>query len=529
MEYSMQNCVMEWSFHSGKGYQDPFNEVEVSVAFTEPDGKEKVVPSFWSGGNSWRVRYASSLVGRHRYRTICSDTSNSGLHGKEGEFEVTPYHGDNPLFMHGRLKKSNRHLEHVDGTPFFWLGDTWWMGFCKRPSWPGDFQALTADRVSKGFTVIQIVAGLYPDMPSFDERGVNEAGYPWEKDFQRINPDYFDMADLRIEWLVRSGLVPCIVGCWGYFIELMGLERMKKHWRYLVARYGAYPVSWCLAGEATMPYYLSENREKDANNQKRDWTEVTAYVREINVFANPITIHPSQYGREQVENPELLDFEMLQTGHGSHLSFPNTIESLRLSLAKEPKMPVLVSEVCYEGILEASRDDIQRLLFWGCLLSGAMGHTYGANGIWQVNTRERPFGPSPHGSSWGDTPWEEAYQLPGSKHLGIAKKLLASYPWWQFEPHPEWVQTTPANKDKYFLPYVAGIPGKLRIVYFSLVLLPLDKVISLEPEITYHAFLFNPSDGTKHDLGRVVPDKEGNWQLPKLPILRDWALVMEAQ
>ena len=81
-----------------------------------------------------------------------------------------------------------------ENDPFFWLGDTWWMGLTKRLRWPEDFEALTNDRVQKGFTVVQIVAGLYPDMPSFDERGFNEAGSAWDKDFSRINP-----------WLEKAG------------------------------------------------------------------------------------------------------------------------------------------------------------------------------------------------------------------------------------------------------------------------------------------------------------------------------------
>ena len=28
------------------------------------------------------------------------------------------------------------------------------------------------------------------------------------------------------------------------------MAALKKHWRYLIARYGAYPVIWCAAGEA---------------------------------------------------------------------------------------------------------------------------------------------------------------------------------------------------------------------------------------------------------------------------------------
>ena len=185
-----QNCLIELSFSSSVVYGDPFNEVDFKAVFVDPDGTEKRVPGFWSGGNTWKIRYSSSKIGMHRYWTHCSDAMNSGLHLNEGEILVQPYQGDNRLFLHGALKKSSnsRFLEHEDGTPFFWLGDTWWMGFTSRLSWPEDFQLLTADRVRKGFTVIQIVAGLYPDMDPFDERGANEAGFPWDKEYRSVNP-----------------------------------------------------------------------------------------------------------------------------------------------------------------------------------------------------------------------------------------------------------------------------------------------------------------------------------------------------
>jgi len=40
-----QNYIAEWSFSSRKRYIDPFNDVEVSAIFTDPDGEEKVVPA----------------------------------------------------------------------------------------------------------------------------------------------------------------------------------------------------------------------------------------------------------------------------------------------------------------------------------------------------------------------------------------------------------------------------------------------------------------------------------------------------
>ncbi|MCZ0939753.1 MAG: DUF5060 domain-containing protein, partial [Caldilineaceae bacterium] len=253
----LQNHVVEWTHSTSKLYGDPFNEVTLDVMITDPDGYELTVPAFWRGEHSWSVRYASGKIGPHHYITRCSDTANDDLHGQEGRIDVTPYDGDNPLMRHGplRVAEGGRHLEHIDGTPFFWLGDTWWMGLVKRLPWPEGFKRLGADRVKKGFSVIQLVAGLYPDMPPFDPRGANEAGFPWDEEFNRINPAFFDMADLRIEWLVQNGLLPSIVGCWGYYMDFAGEEKLKQHWRYLVARYGAYPVVWDAAGEALMPHY----------------------------------------------------------------------------------------------------------------------------------------------------------------------------------------------------------------------------------------------------------------------------------
>jgi hypothetical protein len=472
------------------------------------------------------VRYAPTETGRYKYRTVSNDTSNTDLHGRTGTLDVQPYSGDNLLYRHGflRVSKDERHFEHADGTPFFWLGDTWWMALSKRLRWPDDFQTLTADRKRKGFTVVQIVAGLYPDMPAFDSRGANEAGFPWEREYARINPGYFDMADVRIQYLVDQGITPCIVGCWGYFLPLMGVKKMKQHWRYLVARWGAYPAIWCLAGEATMPFYLSKTPKEDKEAQKHGWTEVARYVRALGM-RHPITLHPSRSARDCVDDPFVMDFDMLQTGHDDRKSAPNTITTLNSSLQASPRMPVLVGEVCYEGIQEASREEVQRYMFWSCMLSGAAGHTYGANGIWQVNAPDKPYGLSPHGHSWGGPPWNLAAQLPGSGQLGVGKALLSRFSWWRLRPRPELVQPhwTPEN---YWLPFAAEIPGEAVIVYSPTAWKAL-RLSGLEAG-TYSAYLMNPSDGTEVLISdNATPDTSGSWAGPEFPILRDWVLVLK--
>jgi hypothetical protein len=524
--FGAAGCATEWTFRSGKSYRDPFNEIDLDVIFTGPDGAAHKMPAFWAGESLWRVRYAPPTPGRYTWKAVCSDAANPDLHNVTGTLEAAAYEGRNPLYLHGpiRVAADGRHFEHADGTPFFWLGDTWWMGLCKRMHWPEDFQTLAADRLAKSFTVVQIIAGLYPDMPPFDPRGANEAGFPWETNFARIRPEYFDAADVRIQYLADRGLTPCIVACWGYFLPLMGVKKVQQHWRYLVARWGAYPVVWCLAGEGAMPYYLSKNKEQDTAVQKRGWTEVARYLRAIDPARHPITIHPSQTARDSVEDASVLDFDMLQTGHSDRASIPNTVNRVTQSLTRSPRMPVLIGEVCYEGILEASREEVQRFMFWTSILNGAAGHTYGANGIWQVNRAGQPYGLSPHGHSWGDTPWDVAAALPGSRQLGIAKRLLERYQWRRLEPRPESVEPH-WSTENYVLPYAAAIPGEAHFVF-----LPSTRSTAKLKNLgagTFRAFFFNPSDGSEHAIGAVTADAAGDWQAPEVPIFRDWVLVLD--
>ena len=327
MEQVAQNRVIELNFESAIANKSP-DDVQFDVIVTYPDGKKAQVPGYWAGDNNWCVRLSSAIIGVHSYSTKCSNDSDLGLHDQTGQFEVCSASESNLLYLHGHLQVSDnrKYLEHADKTPFFWLGDTWWMGFTDRLHWPDEFQLLTEDRVQKGFTLVQIVAGLYPDMAPFDPRGKNEGGYPWQdQKFEHINPEYFDFVDRRVQYLVGSGLALCLVGSWGYFLDVMGIEALKKHWRYLVARYGAYPVVWCIAGKATMRFYLDKRNPKVSEKQDfarrtAAWSEVTATVRALDAFHNPITIHPTKYAHTQLDRPELLDVDMLQTGHANPAS-----------------------------------------------------------------------------------------------------------------------------------------------------------------------------------------------------------------
>ena len=476
------NVPVEISFTAQRPHADPFNEIALDVTFTDAAGMARKVPAFWAGGDRWKVRYSSPLTGAHRWKSACNDAQDAGLHGLAGVVEVAPYAGENPLFQHGpvRVAEDRRHFEHADGTPFFWLGDTWWMGLCHRLHFPDEFARLAADRKAKGFNVVQIVAGLYPDMHPFDPRGANEAGFPWEKDYARIRPEYFDAADARLRHLVEQGITPCIVGAWGYFLPWMGVEKMDAHWRYLIARYSAWPVVWCAGGEANLPWYQAKNFPSDDRTQVHGWTDVLRYIRATDPFQRPLTIHPTGIGRLSARNATddaaLLDFDFLQTPHGQREAVGPTVRTMRESYPDKPVMPVINGEAAYEKLGDSLPTEWTRAMFWLCLMNGAAGHTYGANGIWQLNRPGQPHGPSPTAGSpptgYGVITWEDAMNLPGSTQMGHGKRFFESLPWTQLVPMPDsvaWSDSANAETPGDWIWHAEGDPktdAPLEVRYF---------------------------------------------------------------
>jgi hypothetical protein len=505
------NRVQEVSLVSAKSYGNSFLEIELDAVVTRPDGKQLRVPAFWAGGNNWKFRYASEQTGIHNWRTECKDTANAGLHGVTGKFEVISGTSDNPLYKHGAICVSadKRHFEHADGTPFLWLGDTWWKCLCKRMTWEG-FQELTADRKAKGFNAVQIVCGPYPDENMMESRWENEGGKPYEKiDFSVMNPKYFEFADRRIKHLVDAGIVPVIVGGWGRpqgggksTLAQVGLEGFKRHWRNLIARYGAYPAVWVVGGEATDGY--------------GPWSELAKYLKETDPYHHPLTYHAPAHPRQAIKDNAVFDFDMVGIGHEGYQTAAQSLDLMKSCQSQQPAKPALCGEACYEGHMQTNFQDLQRHLFWSFMLSGAAGHTYGAAGIWQASVEGDP-GIDPV-YDW--TTWKEGMAYPGSTQLGIGKKLLEQYPWSRFEVHPEW-----AEEDCF----ASGIPGKVRFIYQpkrGIYQWNGTIVKGLEPDVHYSAFYFDPATGRRFDQG-IINAPSGEFQSKGLPSPQDWVLVLE--
>jgi hypothetical protein len=531
-----QNDVAECRMRSSIAYADPFREVTLDALVTLGGGREMRVPGFWAGRHEWRFRFSSPTTGRFLFRTVCSDANNAGLHERRGVIEVRPYRGGNPLRQHGPVQRSanGRYFAHADGTPFFWLADSWWHAMSSRLTQEG-FKTLVADRLAKGFTVIQFAVANPCDIAPFDDRGGNAAGHAWTKDFGTINPAYWALTDQRIEYLVEQGLLPSIVGTWGYYLRFMGEEKMTRHWRYVMARYGAYPVAWILCGESRLPWYPLIGRGDDGYQQTLRWTEVGREVAGENVFGRLVGIHPGpplwfhDAPYEALSDYSFIDVYYGMGGHGGgeeYAQLARCLKTMAAWRAKNPGKLSLIGELCWEGMYGGNCGPfMQRVQFWGAVLNGASGHCYGADSLWQMNSRRRPFGESASGFTWGNWPWEEAMHWPGSAHVGVGKHILEQFEWWRFEPHPEWLLATEEKDGRGLIAAAAGIPGEVRVFYFAKK--TKQKLLQLESGRQYHGTFISPLDGREYPAGPPLEaDAEGSCAVPRGPINQDWVLVL---
>ncbi|GGD60374.1 apiosidase-like domain-containing protein [Paenibacillus nasutitermitis] len=175
--------------HSSKSYSNPYIDVEINATFIGPGGISMTLPGFWDGGDTWKFRFAPTVTGNWSYATTASDPTDTGLHGQTGTVVSQPYTGSLEIYKHGFVKadSSNRFLTYNDGTPFYWLADTHWMGLSYRekwgasndPRWSSQYKGMVDQRVKQGYSVYQMNFFAF-EQGDVDKSGTyNEGGHVW--------------------------------------------------------------------------------------------------------------------------------------------------------------------------------------------------------------------------------------------------------------------------------------------------------------------------------------------------------------
>jgi hypothetical protein len=121
---------------------------------------------------------------------------------------------ENPFAQHGKLRiaKSGTHLEHADGTPFFFLADTAWTG--PALSTDEDWKLYLADRKKKGFTAIQFNAICPWRTAATDLEG--RTAYDIKDGKLAPNREYFQRLDARLKAINDAGLLAAPVLVWAH-------------------------------------------------------------------------------------------------------------------------------------------------------------------------------------------------------------------------------------------------------------------------------------------------------------------------
>jgi len=499
--------VISFSFTTARTYANPYSDIPavagndlLRVTFTglsgDAQGKTYILTGFWNGGREWRVNFTAPFTGKWSYMTTSSDR---GLNGKKGSFDVIPWTEDeknaNPTrrgFV--RVKKDGlfpgHFFEYSDGKPFLWVADTWWNWTDKR-IYLETFKGLVDDRSEKGFNIGQLF------VPG---NGWGRISSLHDPTYSILNTEHAAKVEEMIRYANAKGITVWIHGWWSRedLPNSIGAEKMQRWWRYLVHRFGAYNVIWVLGGEYNM--YNNAGFPLDF------WKNLGRLVKEEDPYNRITGVHNTppfwqggaeapQWGTGSVLHAESwLDYNQSQTGHGRYAN-----EMIPLVIAEEyarkPAKPIVITEPWYEFIEgDPSGLDV-RFAAWSALMSGAAGHTYGGGHVWLASVPEAPGG----GGTW---PYEKGFERTTYDYEGaVSMKHLASFfkdiEWWNLSPRPDIVKEYPQ-------PLCLANPGNEYILYLrygGMVKLSMD---AQSASHTYICKWFEPGTGRYHNERRVT-------------------------
>jgi len=516
--------VHEISFAAQGEYADPFSEVELDVTFTGPGDITMVMPAFWDGGGTWKVRFAPTEPGNWSYITSCSNTSDAGLHDQSGLFTCVAYTGELEIYRRGFLKTEPgvRYLMYADGTPFFYLGDTHWS----MPSEPFDdmFTTIVDTRVEQGFTVYQseplgagynLADGLTQDglagFADLDRR----FGYIADAGLAHANAQLFFAADLFY------GMHD------GYYTEEY-IQRLSRYW---VARYGAYPVLWTTAQEADDDFYYKADgsgQQPHYDAAHNPWKIVAETVGACDPYRHPLSAHQENTGSTRAGNSE---FHKL----AAHSWFASQWSP---PLKKAPDFAVPEDywdnsggkpAVNYEGRYENlwTRNFGARAQGWISFLNGMYGYGYGAIDIWLYQSTYDVDTTSNDGI---DTitpedkavPWTESLYFDTPGQLGHMRRFFEGMEWWKLTPR--------FGSRRWFLPAggaaycVASDEKNAYVTYFYQKTRATGTLLRLGSG-AYQAEWFNPRNGETVPIGAARPFL-GMYRIPRKPDKSDWVFTL---
>jgi hypothetical protein len=429
----------------------------------------------------------------------------------------------------GKLKVSDNHrfLQHENGAPFFWLGETAWL----LPSRLNQDEAgyFIGETAKNGFNVIQI--SVLHSIPATNAYG--HSALPHGYDFTNIDKEgeynYWKHIDFMVERAQRSGIYIGIVCVWGGNVKAgkMSVDEAQKYGSFLAERYKKYPnIIWIIGGDVR------------GDVKPEVWRAMASAIRAKDP-GHLMTYHP--LGRTMsatwFNDDPWLDFNMFQSGHrrygqrfgdGDYPIEENTEEDnwrfVERSLAIAPMKPVLDGEPSYEDIPQGlhntaerywQAEDVRRYAYWS-VFAGACGHTYGHNSTMQMY---RPGYSPAYGAK---KPWWDAVHDPGCQEMKYLKKLMLAFPY--FDRMPAQSVISANNGTQY--ERVIATRGKDYILAYNYT----NRLIEIDmTQITgakKKAWWYSPLDGKTEYIGEFNNGKQTFIHDSGHRAGNDWVLIL---
>lgn len=328
-----------------------------------------------------------------------------------------------------QIARTQRHLITSDGAPFFWLGDTAWELFHRLDK--QEVVQYLDDRAGKGFTVIQAV--ILAELEGLTVPNAQGDLPLHDLDPTQPNEAYFAFVDFVLTEAAQRGIYIGLLPtwgdkyhkAWGVGPEIFTPDNAFRYGEFLGQRYKEVSnIVWVMGGDR-----LPADEE--------DYRIVCRMSEGVRAggATHLMTMHPKGghissliYGKES-----WLQLDMFQS---LHMKGCKEYRYVRKALKSTPPRPIIDGEPGYENIPNFLNKwqkhrlndfDVRRAAYWS-MLSGAAGHTYGCNEIWQMHAGGR----DPQHRA--DRSWAAAMQFPGATQMGYMRTFFERIPWQRLQP-----------------------------------------------------------------------------------------------
>jgi len=512
-----ENQKWETVLISKAKYKNPYKDVILKVHYYNSDSTINYYSyGFWDGDSIFKLRTYFSKAGIWFWETTCSNKNDSGLNNKKGKLTVSKYNGKIKLYKHGALKVSENHryLTYEDGTPFLWMGGTAWQ--LPVAASFDEWKNYIDDRASKNFNIVQIAPArrFNKNSTRFPKNKKGDVSFFAD---DKWNPAYWQEFDRFIEYANSKDIVVVIIGLAEPVYEIPSLDNARLFARNISARTDGYHV------------ILAPAFDVYQNEWFYHYDNVGNYIKASH---NLITQHPgtpvsgSQNSfAAHFHNESYLDFALNQTGHNGG-NVDKCYKRARLWNIElwndKPTKPFINAEAYYSSGKYAGKfssnvyngtDKNARALGWLSWLSGSMGYTYGATGIWNYGQKT---------NNEITIPLKEAMKYKSSTQMKYMVDFLAAIHWWELIPIHSAIHSDIKNQTKKMALAIAR-NGKFGVAY-----LPDNKFITIDMSkfsVKTDATWFNPITAVYTKSEEIINHK--NEHTFYAPRKGEWVLLIK--